>query len=230
MSKYDPATHHRRSIRLRDYDYSQPGAYFVTICTESRKCLFGSVSGDSMILNQLGRIINSCWMEIPNHVPNCELDSFIVMPNHVHGILMIIDRTTEYDGRGTACRAPGNITPDPSGTACRAPGNITPDPSGTACRAPTKTNMEQFGKPVAGSLATIIRSFKSAGTRLINKSQGTQGNSIWQRDYYEHIIRDEEELYEIRRYIEENPIQWAIDRNNPEFIIPDSKIKKPWEV
>ncbi|MCP9448033.1 MAG: hypothetical protein NNA22_10760, partial [Nitrospira sp.] len=117
----------RRSIRLKGYDYSQAGAYFVTVCTQDRTCLFGDVADGEMRLNDAGGIARQCWFDIPAHFPNASLDEFIVMPNHVHGIIVV-------DGRGTACRAP----------------------------------TEQFGRPVTGSIPTIIRSFKSAVTKQIN--------------------------------------------------------------
>ena len=130
--RYDPERHHRRSIRLRGYDYAQAGAYFVTICTYQRACLFGEVVDSDIRLSPLGEIIASCWDEIPNHFPAVALDASIVMPNHLHGILVI--------GGGDG-------------------------DEGTACRAPTE---ERFGKPVAGSLPTTVRSFKAAASKRTN--------------------------------------------------------------
>jgi len=173
--------HLRRSIRLRGYDYTQAGAYFITICTHGRACLFGEVMDGTMRLNDTGRMTQTCWNAIPEHFPGVVTDECIVMPNHVHGIVWVGDG-------GTAC--------------CR----------GTACRAPT---VEQFGKPVSRSLPTIIRSFKSAVTKRINESFGTAGVPVWQRNYHEHIIRDEDALTRIRQYIIDNPAQWAMDRENP---------------
>ena len=131
-----------------------------------------------MKLNERGSIVEVTWKEIPKHFTNTILDDFIVMPNHIHGILLIKE---------------------------------TPDCRGTACRAPT---VEGFGKPVRGSLPTIIRSFKSASTHRINKLDKRKGISIWQRNYYEHIIRNEDSMNRIRRYIQENPIKWPIDPEN----------------
>ena len=94
MTRYDPQRHHRRSIRLQGYDYTQPGAYFITICTHEREPLFGDVVGGEMHLNDAGRIAEQCWLDIPNHFPHVELDEFVIMPNHVHGILWIVDDVT----------------------------------------------------------------------------------------------------------------------------------------
>ncbi len=168
--------HRRKSLRLGGYDYSQPGAYFVTICTFKSRNLLGEVHNREMFLNDAGRIVERNWLEIPEHFLIADLDSFIVMPNHIHGILVLIDV-----GRGTACRAP----------------------------------TERFGKPIPDSLPTIIRSFKAAATRRLNIFKNTPGDTLWQRNYYEHIIRSEESLNRIRKYIVENPLRWAEDPENP---------------
>ena len=165
---------HRRSIRLRDYDYSGAGAYFVTICAVNRECLFGEVLDGSMQPNEAGLIVEECWQTIPHHFSHIDLDEMAVMPNHIHGIIV-----------------------------------LTP---GTACRAPT---VESFGCPVAGSLPTIVRSFKSAVTKRINELRENRGAPVWQRNYYEHVIRDENDLHSIRQYIADNPVKWADDENHP---------------
>jgi len=177
---YDPRIHHRRSIRLKEYDYTQPGAYFVTLCTKARQCLFGDVVKGEMRLNYLGHIAFNCWQAIPEHFPHVELDTFVLMPNHLHGILLITDISL----------------------------------GARHCRAPT---IEQFGRPVCGSIRTVIRSYKSAVTKLINAICNTKGTSlIWQRDFYEHINRDQGSLHNIRQYIVENPWRWAEDPENPQ--------------
>jgi len=181
--KYDSDKHWRRSIRLKDYDYCQEGAYFVTICTHSHKCLFGEIVSGATQLNRFGNVVNKCWLEIPHHFPNVEIDTFVVMPNHFHGILVIHD--------------------------CR----------GTACRAPT----EKFGRPTPRSLPTIIRSFKSAVTKRINALRKTPGARLWQRNYYEHVIRNEDDLNEIRQYILDNPVKWDMDENNPDRQVNEIK-------
>ncbi len=170
----------RKSIRLRGYDYSQAGAYFVTICTQNRACLFGEIVDGEMNLNEYGCIVMDEWIKTTEIRNEIELDEFIVMPNHFHAIVVI------------TCR----------GTARRAP---------TKGRAPT---MERFGKPVAGSLPTIIRAFKSAVTKRINEARRSSGTKLWQRNFWEHIVRNENELNRIRQYIKNNPKMWAIDKLN----------------
>jgi putative transposase len=164
----------RRSIRLKGYDYSQPGGYFVTICTHGKKCSFGDVIDGKMVLSTTGLIAEGCWKEIPEHFSGVVLDAFVFMPNHIHGIIMI--------RRDTTCRV---------------------------------STTERFGKPVAHSLPTIIRSYKAAVTKRVNELRRAQGLSVWQSNYYEHIIRNEEDLNDIREYIVNNPLKWDLDKENP---------------
>ena len=182
--------HRRRSIRLREYDYSGIGAYFVTMCVADRECLFGEVLDESMRSNEIGLVVAECWEAIPQHFPHIQLDEFVVMPNHIHGIIII-------ERRGTACRARFWDDGDDQGTACRAP------------------TVGTFGRPIAGSLSTIIRSFKSAVTKQVNELRENRGVSVWQRNYYEHVIRDENDLCTVRQYIADNPMKWADDENSP---------------
>ena len=142
-----------------------------------------------MVLNEWGEIAKQCWLEIPMHFANMVLDEYVIMPNHIHGIIIV-------DRRGRACRAPTHSAPLQD------------------MRKNTST-IEQFGKPTHGSIPTIIRSYKSAVTRHINQKQNISGRTLWQRNYYEHIIRDEEELNQIREYITNNPLKWGWDENNP---------------
>jgi len=171
-------TGHRRSIRLKDYDYSQAGAYFVTTRTKNAHSLFGDIIGEESRLNEVGRIVEACWSEIPHHFPNVDLDEYVVMPNHLHGILVLLDQ----------------------------------DCKGTACRAPTA---EQFTRPTPMSIPTIVRSFKAAVTRYVHLTHRLSTASIWQRNYYEHVIRDDRSLDRIREHILTNPLRWALDRENP---------------
>jgi len=179
--KYDHNIHHRRSIRLKGYDYSQAGAYFVTICTQDKECLFGDIVDGEIRLNDAGRMVRDIWHKITEHFPHADIDEFVVMPNHFHGIGVI-----NSDGKGMACHAP---------------------------------TQRQFAKPIAGSLSAIVGSFKSAVTRQINQIRNTPGYPVWQRNYYEHVIRDEEEINRIREYIIGNPAKWSDDENNPVNII-----------
>ena len=197
--------HHRRSIRLPGYDYTQPGAYFITICTFHHKYLFGEVVAGEMRQNEFGGIVQTCWDEIPVHFLHTELDAFVVMPNHIHGIILITDAV----GARHAVPLHGN--------AASPHGNAVP---------PQQT--ERFGKPVPGSIPTIVRSFKSAVTRRINQLRDTQGTPVWQRNYFEHIVRNEHTLNAIRQYILNNPHRWPLDRYNPDASGPDPKAQDIW--
>ncbi len=171
---YDKETHKRRSIRIKEYDYSQANWYYITICTYDKECIFGDIKKVEMVLNEYGQVAEKCMNDIPEHNQLMKLDYCCVMPNHVH-LIIIIDTDIR---------------------------------KGTACRAPTP---EGFGKPVPGSIPTIVRTYKSAVTRLINILRKTPGEPVWQRNYYEHIIRNDMELYKIRQYIHNNPIKWEDD-------------------
>ncbi|RMF23817.1 MAG: transposase, partial [Bacteroidetes bacterium] len=138
--------YHRRSIRLKGYDYTQPGAYFITICTHRRAPLFGRVVDGAMVLNEYGEAAQACWDEIPTHFPHVELDAYVVMPNHIHGILWITDVGARH------------AVPQQHAVPQHA--------------VPPHGPIEQFGKPVPGSIPTIVRSFKSAVTRRINILRG----------------------------------------------------------
>ena len=177
--------HHRRSIRLKEYDYSQPGAYFITICTHQREHRFGEVVNGVMQSNEFGQIAQEEWLKTALIRGEIELDEFVIMPNHFHGIIWIVD------GRGTARRAP-------TGGLGETSANFTP-------------THEQFGKPVVGSIPTIVRAFKSAVSRRINLARCTPGKPVWQRNYWEHIIRDEKDLTNAQAYILNNPAQWEND-------------------
>ncbi len=178
-------TKNRQSIRLKKYDYSKSGLYFITICTQNRKCLFGNIVGVGrdrpilMILNQYGKIIENVWESLPDHHP-VELDAFQIMPNHVHFILHIV-----------------------SGARPMITGASRINDMGASRRAPT------------GTLGFIVGMFKTECTKQINKLQNTPGRKIFQRNYYEHIIRNEIELSKIRQYIKNNPLFWKKDINNP---------------
>jgi REP element-mobilizing transposase RayT len=191
-SKFDPQKHHRRSIRLKGHDYTSPGGYFITIVTYHRECLLGEIVNGEMKLSNYGKIADECWRAVHDHFSNVDLGTYVIMPNHVHGILVINDCA---DGLPSARR-------------------------GTIYRAPT----EQFGKPVIGSIPTIIRTFKAAVTRRIGRELNSTG--IWQRNYYEHIIRNEHEWNNIHLYIEANPTNWSEDEENPSRTIIDPSIAK----
>ncbi|MFH0975679.1 MAG: transposase [Spirochaetota bacterium] len=174
---------------------------------------------NEMQLNEYGKIAEKYWREIQRHFPYVELKEYAVMPNHVHGIITIVDNNEiEIDRRDTAQNDMAlcmGVESCMGVVLCRDMAICR----GTACRAPTADNTEQFGKPVSGSIATIIRSFKSAVTRKINEAFILKNKPIWQRNYYEHIIRNEKELNNICGYIINNPAKWEQDENNPENII-----------
>ena len=181
---YDPARHHRRSIRLKGYDYTQAGAYFVTLCVQGRECLLGAVTAGEMILNELGQIVREEWERSSEIRREIELDEFVVMPNHTHGIVWII----ETDDVRASVRPP---QPAPVRAHGRAPQ-----------RAPK-------------SLGSFVAGFKSAATKRINEQRGMPGVPVWQRNYYEHIIRNDADLQRIREYIVNNPLKWDLDQLHP---------------
>jgi REP element-mobilizing transposase RayT len=190
---YIPGVHHRRSIRLKGYDYTRPGAYFITIVTHHRQRLFGRILHRRMRLTPFGEIALEAWLQTVLHQPAVALDAFVVMPDHFHGIVIIRDGRVGDDAARTT---------DRRGTACRA--SVADIDIRTAHRAPIDTT-ERFGRPVPGSIPTIVRSFKSAVTKRINERRGTPGAPVWQRNYWERIIRDEFAFGRIRRYIIANP-------------------------
>ncbi|TSA16141.1 transposase [bacterium] len=177
--KYNPLVHHRRSIRLRGYDYAQPGEYFITSCTSGREHLFGEIENGIMKLSELGRIVTEEWLRTPTIRSNVELDEFIVMPDHFHGI---IDLHAERNGEHEQDSSCG--------------GELQFAPTVTPFRSPSKT------------IGAIIRGFKAAATKRANELRKTPGLPLWQRNYYEHIIRDQMELDRIREYILLNPAKW----------------------
>ena len=183
--RFDPKKHHRKSIRLPGYDYSQAGAYYITIVTHQRDCLFGKIENEKMILSDLGKIADECWRAIPDHFPLVELGAYVVMPNRVHGIIIIADPR-----RGAALLRP-YTGPDENQNSHKI--NVKP-----------------------GSLGAIVRSYKSAVSYRIHKEHNATG--IWQRNYYEHVIRDETDLQNKTDYIEANPLLWDEDENNPQYV------------
>jgi putative transposase len=185
---YDPSKHHRRSIRYKDYDYGQPGAYFVTLCTQERVCLFGEIvpgvppaNTPQMILSNAGQLVYDCRNDLTQHYPHVWLDAFVVMPNHMHGIIVLSDDDPTV---GAGLRPALNHAP---------PSDIVSPRTG---------------------LPEIVRALKSFFARRINAMRNTPGVAIWQRDYYEHIIRNETELQAIRDYIINNPAGWDRDPDN----------------
>jgi REP element-mobilizing transposase RayT len=173
----------RKSPRLHGYDYTQEGAYFVTICTHERAYLFGEVCDGEMVLNELGVIAAQEWEQTAYHRVNVEIDAFVIMPNHTHAIL-VINKPIEIDQ--------------------------SKNRRGLARQTPTSAPQPAFSKPLAGALGTIVGAYKSSVTRQINLVREDR-TPIWQRNYHDHIIRNNEELNRIREYIAANPARWGED-------------------
>ena len=189
MVRFDPDIHHRRSIRLRDYDYAQVGLYFVTLCIQDRERLFDDVVDDEPLLNDTGLIVAECWRWLADRYDHVELDDWVVMPNHLHGIVNITDDSSEM--RDEVVGSPGGSRTAPTNDAASR-------------RAATR-------KP----LGRLVGAFKTVSTNRINALRDTPGATVWQRDFYEHVIRDERDLDRIRRYIANNPSNWPRDAENP---------------
>jgi REP element-mobilizing transposase RayT len=184
---FNPEIHHRRSIRLRDYDYSSAGAYFVTLCAFQRECLFGEMVDGEMRLNDAGRLVTAIWDSLPQRYQGLEVDAFAVMPNHVHGIVVIHD---------------------PVGAIHESPGSDSDVKIGAIRESPQQSRRTM-------TLSKVVGYLKMNTARRINQSRDNPGVPVWQRDYFERVIRDEQELAAIRQYIAENPTKWAEDENHP---------------
>jgi REP element-mobilizing transposase RayT len=194
VEKFKPQKHHRRSIRLPHYDYSQPGAYFVTIVAWQRECLFGEIVNAETRLYKIGKIVESEWLALPKRFSSLELGAWVIMPNHFHGILWIHEnvRATRH-GPTRAMPASESV---PTVTAACMDGS--PLPHG----------------PRPGSLGAILAQFKSRVTKRVWKIPEYKETPIWHRNYYEHIIRNETDLQNITDYIESNPVRWEQDREH----------------
>jgi REP element-mobilizing transposase RayT len=178
---------HRRSIRLHGADYSEPGAYFVTICAAERRNVFGKIDEGRAFLSLLGEIARACWVQIPAHFPAASLKEFVVMPNHLHGIIGLTVGARYIVPLDLSARRP-----------------------------------ERFKKPVKGSIPTIVRTFKAAVARRAKKELGMDGGDIWQRNYFERVLRDGKEYTDASKYILENPMRWEWDEENKDRSIKPS--------
>ncbi|WP_017713130.1 transposase [Prochlorothrix hollandica] len=268
---YNPNHHDRRSIRLKGYDYTSSDAYFLTLCTHQRQCLFGHIVDGVMHLNDCGQIVERGWLAIPTHNPHVVLDEFVVMPNHIHGIVIIGDDDGDGDdGRGEAF-APGSVGEDQKSLPQmlrplrpqESPGSVGEDqkslPQMLRPLRPQESpgsvgedqkSLPQMLRPYGllgsvgndqkllpqmlrpqespgsasplrpngtqpGSIGAIVQTFKSHTTRKINRITQSKGKTLWQRNYYEHIVRNQESLQKIRSYIQMNPRSWASDQLHP---------------
>lgn len=190
---FDPGKHHRRSIRLKGYDYSRPGAYFVTIVTQQRDCLFGVLLDGTLRSNDAGRMVERTWSEMRGRYPGVALDAFVAMPNHVHGIIVL---TRE---------------PAPVGAGPRA------CPRGNAILHESR---QSRGVAPAMSLPDVVHRFKSLTTACYRHGVAERAWTafharLWQRNYYDHIIRNDDDLRQARQYIADNPLRWSLDRESP---------------
>ncbi len=233
MNKYNPNIHHRSSIRLKGYDYSQAGLYFITICCQHRACLFGEITYGEMILNDTGKIANQCWLEIPNHFSNTLLHEHIIMPNHIHGIVELV---------GAKNFSPEIIQPMPP--IIPTPEIANPMPENTwntngakdswntngaknswntigakdswntiGAKDSWNTNGAKDFSPLRSpskTIGSVVRGFKIGVTKWIR--QNTDIYDIWQRNYYEHIIRNDQSYQTISDYIVNNPKKWNDDK------------------
>ena len=203
---YDPNIHHRKSIRLKGYDYSQAGMYFITLCVQDKLCLFGEVVNGEMVLNDAGRVAKACWLNIPEHFPNAILHEHIVMPNHVHGIIEFVG-ANHYSPEPCS---PANDSPEPF-----APNNnfynnhFTNNPSSNNDLPEKRANNDSPLRSPSKTIGSVVRGYKIGVVKWF-RLNGNLGN-IWQRNYYEHIIRNEQSYYRISEYILNNPKNWDKD-------------------
>ena len=186
---YNPSRHNRRSIRLSEYDYSRRGAYFVTLCVHNRECLYGKIEKGKMQLNDAGKYVKKCWMDIPGHFPYIQLDEYAIMPNHIHGILILRDVPVGANNHSPECM----------------------DQPGANNHSPLQQNPNRVCG-TSKTIGSVVRGFKIGVTKWFRDNSFDA--VVWQRNYFEHICRDENELFRIRQYIRDNPINWASDEEN----------------
>lgn len=186
---YNPLYHHRRSIRLPQYDYSQSGFYFVTICTYKKQCLFGTIKEGKIYLNNIGKIVAQEWLKSSQIRKEIELDQWIIMPNHLHGIVIIIkDNDDEIKEKET------------------------------------NNHQNKIAQQKPKSLSSFIGGFKSSVTKRIKEICLESNPCVWQRNYYETIIRNEKHLWQIQQYIQANPFKWDEDPEKPPIQSQDQEI------
>ncbi len=213
--KYNPDVHHRRSIRLKGYDYTQAGAYFVTICTQGRENLFGEIGNGEMELNPAGRMVTAYWMDLPKRFSEVKTDEFIVMPNHFHGIIVLVGADRRVCPGGVD--GPAKLEKNVDKQELKQGGD----------------GLEQGGH-IGPPLPKILQWFKTMTTNeylrnVKNQNWPPFSGRLWQRNYYEHIIRNDEALNKIREYIIQNPARWEYDFENISGK-PDGVEQKFWRV
>lgn len=181
----------RRVTRLHSYDYGQTVGYFVTICVQHQECLFGKIIDGQMRLNKIGAIVVKCWSHIPQHFFSAELDVCVVMPNHIHGIILLSTSGAEWH------RLPIHSQPN-----CRR----------EVPSSPTPNRRDQRTSPTLGQ---VVAYFKFQSIKYINQHRDMPGACVWQRNYYDHVIRDDIDLQRIRQYVTDNPMRWELDQLHP---------------
>jgi putative transposase len=200
---YDPEKHHRRSIRLRGYDYAGGGAYFITICVQNKGCLLGRIVESQMIPSEAGQVVQQVWLGLTQRFPIIRLDAFQIMPNHLHGVFVI-------PGPGL----------EPSLAAATGAPVVQPYPSankGTASRSPADHRV---------AMGDVVGAFKSIATIQVNHLLSRRGTRLLQENFFEHIIRNVDSLEKVRAYIAVNPARWSEDPENSDR--PPENPSDPW--
>ena len=236
---YNPKTHHRKSIRLKEYDYSNGGWYYVTICTNNREHLFGTVVNNKVELNDYGKIVQAEWLKTKEIRKNIDLDDYVIMPNHFHGIIIIKYNENDLKNKSnnnvgaTRWVAPNEeeVAPNKAVYIDNPKDNEQENPEKQQLIKEKETNQQLLQENRAShrikednrashrlaptiqpnSLGSIIGQFKSVCTKRIKLMLDYPIKTIWQKNFYEHIIRNEEDLFRIRKYIEQNPVKWQLD-------------------
>jgi len=208
MRKDDLPGRQRRSIRLPGWDYSTPASYFLTLVTFQRECLFGEIMDGRMVLSPIGRVAEEHWCLIPQHFPGVELGAHAILPNHIHGIIMI---RSDMAFVGATQRSIVGATHDARDAVVGATQWVAPTKSWVATTG--TTGPARPNGPKRGSIGAIVGAYKMSVTRRIERE--CDRANIWQRNYYEHIIRDNEAYKRISWYIETNVENWAADEENP---------------
>ena len=222
MKHYNPNIHHRKSIRLKGYDYSRKGLYFVTICCKNRACLFGKIESGEMFLNEAGVMIEKWYFELENKFPDIKCHEMIVMPNHLHfiientGDIATVRANQNIRPEDEYVRANLSVRPDDIGQTHNDIGQTHNDIGQTHRSAPTEISEQIFGEHIGSPLQRVIQWFKTMTTNeyirgVKNLDWEPFYKKLWQRNYWEHIIRDEKSYQNISNYIINNPSKWKED-------------------
>jgi putative transposase len=252
---YDPDIHHRQSLRWRKHDYSSPAFYYVTMCTQDHRCPLGDVDSGVMHLNDVGRMVDAAWLEIPTRFPRMCLDEHITMPNHFHCIIQIVGAPPIGDVGAPLVGAPQV----PGQNAAGERGGVGASVVGARQVSGRKPRRERAGVGAPLVSAREASKQKPASTRAGTRPAPTLGDAVgafkslttdeyilgvkelgwprfpnhfWQRNYYDHVIRDQDELEKIREYIRQNPLVWTCDRYNPEnpvLVVNETGLLVPWD-